>query len=154
MIPAAGHRGGLLAHRGGRWRRRRAGLAGHPPSVRVPPLAALAVVCTAVAFVVFFRLIAEIGPARSTVITYVNPAVAVTLGVLILGERLTVAMAGAFALILAGSASRRALAAAGSRPQSRSRFSSRQARPRTRMRRLPRAVNRDAATAALLDSPA
>ena len=36
-------------------------------------------------------------------ITYVNPAVAVTLGVLILGERLTVAMAGAFALILAGS---------------------------------------------------
>ena len=74
------------------------------PSVRVlAALAGLAVVCTAVAFLVFFRLIAEIGPARSTVITYVNPAVAVTLGVLILGERLTVAMAGAFALILAGS---------------------------------------------------
>jgi drug/metabolite transporter (DMT)-like permease len=56
-----------------------------------------------VAFLVFFRLIAEIGPARATVITYVNPAVAVTLGVLVLGERLTVAMAAAFALILAGS---------------------------------------------------
>jgi hypothetical protein len=56
-----------------------------------------------VAFLLFFRLIAEIGPARATVITYVNPAVAVTLGVLILGERLTLAMAGAFALILAGS---------------------------------------------------
>ena len=74
------------------------------PSVRVlAALAALAVVCTAAAFLVFFRLIAEIGPARATVITYVNPAVAVTLGVLVLGERLTVAMTGAFALILAGS---------------------------------------------------
>jgi len=74
------------------------------PSVRVlAALAALAVVCTAAAFLLFFRLIAEIGPARATVITYVNPAVAVTLGVLVLGERLTVAMTGAFALILAGS---------------------------------------------------
>jgi drug/metabolite transporter (DMT)-like permease len=74
------------------------------PSVRVlVALGTLAVLCTAVAFLLFFRLIAEIGPARATVITYVNPAVAVTLGVLILGERLTLAMAGAFALILAGS---------------------------------------------------
>ena len=74
------------------------------PSVQVlAALGALAVVCTAVAFLVFFRLIAEIGPARATVITYVNPAVAVTLGVLVLNERLTAAMAGAFALILAGS---------------------------------------------------
>jgi drug/metabolite transporter (DMT)-like permease len=74
------------------------------PSVQVlAALAALAVVCTAAAFLLFFRLIAEIGPARSTVITYVNPAVAVTLGVLVLGERLTVVMAGAFALILGGS---------------------------------------------------
>jgi drug/metabolite transporter (DMT)-like permease len=74
------------------------------PSARVlAALGTLAVLCTAVAFLLFFRLIAEIGPARATVITYVNPAVAVTLGVLILGERLTLAMAGAFALILAGS---------------------------------------------------
>jgi drug/metabolite transporter (DMT)-like permease len=74
------------------------------PSARVLiALGVLAVICTAAAFLVFFRLIAEIGPARSTVITYVNPAVAVTLGVLILGERLTPAMAGAFALILGGS---------------------------------------------------
>src|ERR1019366_8185797 len=42
------------------------------PSARVlAALAALAVVCTAVAFVLFFRLIAEVGPARATVITYV-----------------------------------------------------------------------------------
>ncbi len=63
----------------------------------------LAVICTAVAFVLFFALIAEAGPARATVITYVNPAVAVALGVLVLGEQLTASMAAAFVLILAGS---------------------------------------------------
>jgi len=63
----------------------------------------LAVICTAVAFLVFFQLIAEVGPARSTVITYVNPAVAVLLGVLILDEAFTAATAVGFVLILAGS---------------------------------------------------
>ena len=63
----------------------------------------LAVVCTAVAFVVFFELIAEVGPTRSTVITYLNPAVAVLLGVSLLDERFTKATAAGFALILAGS---------------------------------------------------
>jgi drug/metabolite transporter (DMT)-like permease len=66
-------------------------------------LAALAVICTAAAFPIFFQLIAEVGPARASVITYVNPAVAVTLGVVVLGEQFTPAMAGAFALILGGS---------------------------------------------------
>ncbi len=49
---------------------------------------ALAVVCTALAFVLFFALIAATGPARATVITYVNPAVAVLCGVAFLGEDL------------------------------------------------------------------
>ena len=66
-------------------------------------LAGLGVICTAAAFLVFFRLIAEVGPARATVITYVNPAVAVALGVLVLGERLTPAIGAAFVLILGGS---------------------------------------------------
>jgi drug/metabolite transporter (DMT)-like permease len=61
------------------------------------------VICTAAAFLVFFRLIAEVGPARATVITYVNPAVAVALGVLVLGEPLTAAIGVSFALILGGS---------------------------------------------------
>ncbi len=52
---------------------------------------------------IFFQLIAEVGPARASVITYVNPAVAVALGVSVLGERFTPSMAGAFALILGGS---------------------------------------------------
>ena len=63
----------------------------------------LAVLCTAVAFLVFFALIAETGPIRATVITYVNPAVALLLGVALLDERFTVATAVGFALILAGS---------------------------------------------------
>jgi drug/metabolite transporter (DMT)-like permease len=64
---------------------------------------ALGVVCTALAFVLFFALIAEAGPARATVITYVNPLVALVLGVLLLNERLTVGMVVGFALVLLGS---------------------------------------------------
>ena len=76
----------------------------HVPSVRVLlSLAALGVVCTAAAFLIFFRLIAEVGPARATVITYVNPAVAVALGVIVLGEPLTAAIGVSFVLILGGS---------------------------------------------------
>jgi drug/metabolite transporter (DMT)-like permease len=84
------------------------------PSWRVlAALATLAVVCTATAFLLFFRLIAEVGPARASVITYINPAVAVALGVGVLGEPFTPAMAAAFALIIGGSvlATRRAAAA-------------------------------------------
>ena len=65
-------------------------------------LAGLALICTALAFVLFFQLIAEVGPARATVITYVNPAVAVALGVGVLGEPLTPEIIAAFGLILAG----------------------------------------------------
>ncbi|HUK97593.1 MAG TPA: EamA family transporter [Gaiellaceae bacterium] len=57
----------------------------------------------AVAFVLFFALIGEVGPVRATVIPYVNPAVAAVLGVAILGERFTVGMGVVFALVLAGS---------------------------------------------------
>jgi drug/metabolite transporter (DMT)-like permease len=63
----------------------------------------LGVACTAVAFLLFFRLIAEVGPVRATVITYVNPAVAVVAGVALLGEPFTLGTAAGFVLILAGS---------------------------------------------------
>jgi drug/metabolite transporter (DMT)-like permease len=63
----------------------------------------LGVVCTALAFLIFFALIAEVGPVRATVITYVNPAVAAVLGVSLLSERFTVGMAIGFALVLSGS---------------------------------------------------
>ena len=64
---------------------------------------ALAVICTAVAFVLFFALIAEVGAVRATVITYINPAVAALLGVAILDEHFTAGMAAGFALVLVGS---------------------------------------------------
>ncbi|MBU8809556.1 DMT family transporter [Mycolicibacterium goodii] len=81
------------------------------PSTRVlVALAALAVICTALAFIVFFALIREVGAARALVFTYVNPAVALAAGVIVLGEPLTAYNIGGLVLILAGSvlATRRA----------------------------------------------
>ncbi|MGZ6299433.1 MAG: EamA family transporter [Candidatus Limnocylindria bacterium] len=74
------------------------------PSVAVlASVATLAVVCTAIAFLLFFALIAEIGPVQATVFTYINPAVAAVLGVAVLRERFTVGMALGFVLVIAGS---------------------------------------------------
>ena len=73
------------------------------PASVVLAVAVLAVLCTAIAFLLFYALIDEIGPVRSTVITYLNPAVAVALGVLFLHEALTWSIALGFALILGGS---------------------------------------------------
>ena len=79
----------------------------HLPAAIPPPQVLLAigllgVVCTAIAFLLFFALIAEVGPVRATIITYVNPAVALALGVVVLGEPLTIGAVAGFALILAG----------------------------------------------------
>lgn len=63
----------------------------------------LGVLCTATAFMLFFALIAEVGPARATVVAYVNPLVAVALGVAILKEPFTLGMAIGFPLVIAGS---------------------------------------------------
>jgi drug/metabolite transporter (DMT)-like permease len=63
----------------------------------------LAVVCTAAAFLVMFALIAEAGPARMTLITYVNPAVAILLGALVLKEPITAGLLIGFPLIIVGS---------------------------------------------------
>ncbi len=64
--------------------------------------AALTVLCTVAAFLVAFALIKEVGAMRSTLITYVNPAVAVVLGVAVLGEPFGVATGVGFLLVLAG----------------------------------------------------
>ena len=79
-------------------------LPSHFPSGRVVfAVATLGIVCTALAFLVFFALIGEVGPVRATVITYFNPAIALLLGVLLLGEPFTVGDAAGFGLILCGS---------------------------------------------------
>jgi drug/metabolite transporter (DMT)-like permease len=83
------------------------GIAQRPavtPSIQaLASVAILGIVCTALAFIVFFALIREVGPNRATVITYVNPAIAVALGVWLLGEPFTASIAAGFALIALGS---------------------------------------------------
>ena len=74
-----------------------------PSGRALASLAALGVICTAFAFLVFLALIREAGTSRAMVFTYVNPAVAVAAGVAFLSEPFTVTIAVSFALILAGS---------------------------------------------------
>jgi len=62
----------------------------------------LALVCTVAAFLVFFALIGEAGANRALVITFVNPAVAVALGIALLGEDFTRGTAVGFPLVLLG----------------------------------------------------
>ena len=64
---------------------------------------ALGVLCTAIAFLIFFALVAEVGPSRMTVITFLNPAVAVLLGVVVLSEPITLGLLLGFPLVLLGS---------------------------------------------------
>ncbi len=73
-----------------------------PPANAWWSVVGLAVVCTGLAFIVFFALIEEVGPARSTLITFANPAVAVILGAVILDEDITLATIGGFVLVIAG----------------------------------------------------
>lgn len=74
------------------------------PGVNVwASVAVLGVLCTAIALTTFNLLIAEVGPARATVITYINPAVAILLGVALLDEPFTAGIALGFALVLVGS---------------------------------------------------
>jgi drug/metabolite transporter (DMT)-like permease len=74
-----------------------------PSPTVVAAILVLALLCTAIAFLIFFALINEVGPVRTTVITYVNPAIAVALGFVFLREPFTAGIAAGFALILAGS---------------------------------------------------
>jgi drug/metabolite transporter (DMT)-like permease len=66
-------------------------------------IVALALVCTLLGFMFFFALIRTIGPARAVVVTYINPAVALMLGVLALNEPFTLGLAIGFPIILVGS---------------------------------------------------
>ncbi|TFV68259.1 UNVERIFIED_ORG: DMT family transporter [Bacillus sp. AZ43] len=80
----------------------RLGELGNASAEAVGSLAVLGVVCTAVALALFFALIREVGPQRALVITFVNPAVAVLLGVLLLDEPFTLGIALGLPLVLAG----------------------------------------------------
>ncbi len=69
----------------------------------IASIVVLGLICSALAFLFFFRLIAEVGPSRATIITYVNPVVALALGVAILDESVTAGAVAGLLLILAGS---------------------------------------------------
>lgn len=73
-----------------------------PSGAALGSVLALGVLSTAVAFVLMFRLIAEVGPAPTTVVTYLNQAVALLAGVLVLSEPLTTGIAIGFPLVLLG----------------------------------------------------
>ena len=66
-------------------------------------IAVLGALCSALALILFFGLIKDVGTSKASVITYVNPAVAVTLGIVLLGESITAAIVAGMLLILAGS---------------------------------------------------
>lgn len=81
-----------------------------PPSGEaLAAVALLGLLCTAVAMLLLFYLVAKAGASRASLITYLNPAVATVLGVTLLHERLGMGGLIGFALVLAGSwlASRR-----------------------------------------------
>lgn len=79
-------------------------LAGDPLPSRpvVVSVVLLALLCTVAALLLFFALIREAGPNRALAITFVNPAVAVALGIVALGEPLTTGMVVGFPLVLVG----------------------------------------------------
>jgi drug/metabolite transporter (DMT)-like permease len=79
-----------------------AGRVVHAPASALLSVLALGVLCTAVALAVFFALIREVGPQRALVITFVNPAVAVLLGVVLLGEPFTLGLAIGLPVVLLG----------------------------------------------------
>jgi drug/metabolite transporter (DMT)-like permease len=73
-----------------------------PPAEALGAVAGLGALCTALAFTLFFQLIAEVGPVRATVVAYVNPAVAVAAGVTLLGEPVTARLLAALAAVSLG----------------------------------------------------
>jgi drug/metabolite transporter (DMT)-like permease len=77
--------------------------SGTPTTEAIVAVVALGVFCTGLAFLCFYRLIADVGPARASLVAYVAPIVAVLIGVVFLSESLTLASVAGIALILAGS---------------------------------------------------
>lgn len=78
--------------------------AAMPSTTAWANLAGLALLCTGVAYILYFRLMARVGPTKAVTVTFLIPVFAVLWGALFLGEALTMAMTGGGALILAGTA--------------------------------------------------
>jgi drug/metabolite transporter (DMT)-like permease len=74
-----------------------------PPADALVSLVVLGVLCTAAAFVILMVLVSEVGAGRASIITYINPVIAVALGVIVLGESPGAGAIAGLLLILAGS---------------------------------------------------
>jgi len=66
--------------------------------------AALGIACTAIAFVLYFRLIGSVGPTKAITVTFLIPVVAVILGAVLIDEQITPAMIGGGAIVILGTA--------------------------------------------------
>jgi len=75
-----------------------------PSAVAWASIAGLALLCTAVAYLLYFRLIDHLGAARAITVTFLIPVFGVVWGALFLGETLSAAMAFGCAVILLGTA--------------------------------------------------
>jgi drug/metabolite transporter (DMT)-like permease len=95
------------------WSQLFAGLALLPPAVASPPpgpltgvvianLVALALLCSAVAYLLYFRLIRDLGPTRALTVTFLMPAFGMLFGAVLLGESITLPMLAGAALIVGG----------------------------------------------------
>jgi probable blue pigment (indigoidine) exporter len=71
-------------------------------SVTLPALAYLVVVPSILGYVLYFRLHHRVGPSRANLVVYVGPVVAVMVGFLLFGEKVTAIEIGGMALIVAG----------------------------------------------------
>ncbi len=86
-----------------------------PPAALLPPpgpftpivaacLAGLALLCSAVAYLLYFRLIRDVGPTRTATLTFLLPAFGIVWGALLLDEAITLPMLAGAALIVGGTA--------------------------------------------------
>ena len=73
-----------------------------PPASSWAGIGVLGIVCTGLAYLMYFRLIAHIGPARATAVTFVIPIFGVLWGGLFLGETVSAVMLGACGVIVVG----------------------------------------------------
>jgi len=78
-------------------------IAANPPVDAWVAIGVLGLICSALAFIIFFSLVREIGSARATTITYVNMAVALILGIAFLREPITPGILIGLPMVVAGS---------------------------------------------------
>jgi drug/metabolite transporter (DMT)-like permease len=75
-----------------------------PSTLVIVDLLALALICSGVAYLLYYRLVADVGPTRATTVTFLMPAFGMAWGALFLDERVTPAMLAGAAMIVGGTA--------------------------------------------------